>query len=88
MYSFASVPSSVPVAHRGAQDVAGRVVGQAEVLLEALALGSLAGPGRAEKDEIQLGHVEDIQATSPDGDQRTQRLAGPRRQGRYFRKPS
>ena len=38
----------------GPEDVAGRVVGQPEVLLEALPLGALAGAGRAEQDQIQL----------------------------------
>ena len=56
MYSFAVLPELGLLAHRGAQDVAGRVVGQPQVLLQALALGALAGPGRAEQDEIQLGH--------------------------------
>ena len=40
---------------RGAQHVARGDVGQAEVLVQALGLGALAGPGRAEEDEIQLG---------------------------------
>ncbi len=40
------------VAHGGAQDVAGRVVGQAEVGGEALALGPLARSGRAEQDRF------------------------------------
>ena len=44
------------VADGRAQDVAGGPVGQVEVLLEALALGALAGAGRAEKYEVELGH--------------------------------
>ena len=40
----------------GPQDVARGRVGQVEVLLEAFALGALAGAGRAEQHEVQLGH--------------------------------
>ena len=54
MYSFAVAAQLGLVPHRGAQDVAGRVVGQPQVFLQPLALGSLAGPGRAEEDEVQL----------------------------------
>src|SRR5262249_39208407 len=42
---------------RGAQDVAGGVVGQPEVLLQPLALGSLAAAGRPQGDQIQPGHT-------------------------------
>ena len=41
---------------REAQDVAGGVVGQVEIVDEALGLGALAGAGRAEEDEVHLGH--------------------------------
>ena len=44
------------VLDRLAQDVASRVIGQVEVLDEPLGLRSLAGPGRAEQDEIELPH--------------------------------
>src|SRR5262245_27595006 len=44
------------VPDRGAKDVPGRVVGQAEVLLETLSLGSLARSRWAKQDEIQLRH--------------------------------
>ncbi len=37
------------VAHRGTEDVAGGVVGQAQVFLQPLALGALSRPGRAEE---------------------------------------
>ena len=59
MYSFASLADLGAVAHGGAEDVAGGVVGQVEVLLQALALGPLAGAGRAEQDQIQLGHADE-----------------------------
>ena len=42
------------LAHRGAEDVPGRVVRQLEVLLQALALRALARPRGAEQDQIQL----------------------------------
>ena len=54
MYSLAFLPSSVPSLDRGAQHVAGGDVGQAEVLAQALGLRALAGPGRAEQDEVEL----------------------------------
>src|SRR5690606_30733241 len=44
------------VAHRGAQDVARRVVRQLEIGLQPLALSALPGAGRAEEYEVQLGH--------------------------------
>ena len=47
MYSLAVRPELGLVAHGGAQDVAGRVVGEAQVFLQALALRSLAAAGRA-----------------------------------------
>ena len=56
MYSFAVLAELGLLAHRGAQDVAGRVVGQAQVFLQALALGALAAAGRAEEDEVELGY--------------------------------
>src|SRR3954451_11939149 len=40
----------------GPEDVAGRVVGEAEVLLQPLALRPLSGAGRTQKHEIELGH--------------------------------
>ena len=45
-----------PLRHGGPEDVAGRVVGQAEVLLQAFSLRSLSGPGGSEQDQIQLRH--------------------------------
>ena len=60
MYSFAVRPELCLVPHGGAEDVAGRVVGQAQVFLQPLALRALAGPGRAEQDEVQLRHVADV----------------------------
>ncbi len=54
MYSFAWRADLGLLANRGTQDVAGGVVGQVEVLLQPLALGSLAGTRRTEEDEIQL----------------------------------
>src|SRR5215208_5347523 len=46
-----------PLLDRGAQDVAGGVVRQAEVLLQALPLSPLPAAGRAEQDEVQLGQA-------------------------------
>ena len=56
MYSFASRADLGPLAHGGAEDVAGRVIGQVEVLLEALALRALPGAGWTKQDQIELGH--------------------------------
>ena len=74
------VPELGALADRGAKDVAGRVVRQAEVLLQPLALGSLAGPGRAEQDEIQLRHRSEARRLT----------SGERARHRdcYFKKPS
>src|SRR3954468_14211374 len=57
-----------------AQHVAGRDVREGEVLLEALGLGALARAGRAEQDEVELGHLGRGSRTprSPGGE------AGPR----------
>ena len=52
MYSLASLPTSVSSLTASAQDVAGRVVGQVEVVDEPLGLGALAGPRGPEKDEV------------------------------------
>ena len=60
MYSLAVRPSSVSSLHGGPEDVAGRVVGQAQVFLQPLALGALARPGRSEKYEIELSHGDQI----------------------------
>jgi hypothetical protein len=38
------------------EDVAGRDVRQAEVVLQPSGLGALAGAGRAEEDEVELTH--------------------------------
>ena len=43
---------------RGAQDVAGRDVRQAEVLGQQRGLGALAGAGRTQQDQIQFEHRE------------------------------
>ena len=56
MYSLRGPTELGLVAHRRAQDVAGRVVGQPQVFLQPLALGALAAARRAEKYEVQLGH--------------------------------
>ena len=46
-----------PLPNGGPEDVAGRVVGEFEVLLQALALGPLAGTRGAEQDEVQVGQA-------------------------------
>src|SRR5262245_54564389 len=56
---------------RGAQDVARRVVGQPEVLLKALPLGSLAAPRRPEQDQIQLGQARHPAARVTSGSPRS-----------------
>ena len=42
------------VLDRGAEDVPGRVVGQAQVFVQKLALRALAGTGRTKEDEVEL----------------------------------
>ena len=49
-------PQLGAVLHGGAQDVAGRVVGQVEVVDQALCLGALAGAGRSQQYQVQFGH--------------------------------
>src|SRR3954453_15305503 len=73
-----------PVLHRLAQDVARRDIRQREVLLEAFGLGALARAGRAEQDEVELGHGK--------GGHFAARSSSPSEAARgdptYFRKPS
>ena len=57
MYSLASLPRSVPSLTACAQDVAGRDVGEREVLLQALGLGALARARGSQQDEVELGHA-------------------------------
>ena len=54
--SCATQPELGPGLARGAQDVAGRDVRQAEVLGQQRGLRALAGAGRAEQDQIEFGH--------------------------------
>ena len=61
------------VAHGLAQDVAGGDVGEAELLADPLGLRALAGPGRPEQDQVELGHRAARRRPVPD---------------HYFRKPS
>src|SRR5512139_1700610 len=68
-----------PLLDRGAQDVAGGVVRQPEVLLQALALGSLAAAGRAQEDQVQLGQARHPAARITSGSPRScASSAGPR----------
>ena len=55
MYCFAFLPELGALANGLAQHVAGRDVGQAEVLHQAPRLGALARARRAEQYEVQLG---------------------------------
>src|SRR3954451_1446259 len=68
-----------------AQHVARGDVGEREVLLEALGLGALARAGRAEQDEVELGHRRRGIANSPARRGRGGPAAG---HPTYFRKPS
>ena len=57
MYSLACLPSSVSSCDGLAQDVPGRVVGQAEVLDEPFGLRALPGPGGPSRTRLQLAHL-------------------------------
>src|SRR6476620_5796192 len=60
-----------PLLDRRAQDVAGRVIGQPEVLLPTLHLCPLAAPGRSEQDEVQLGQARRSAARVTSGSPRS-----------------
>src|SRR5215211_324036 len=68
----------------GAEDVAGRVIGEAEVLLKALPLGPLPAARRPEQNEVQFGQARHPAARITSGSPRScASSAGPRAASRY-----